>query len=308
MNGYIIGHSLFFTLACVKASSKDECLNHERYVSLEVCSLFLNSDVLNSVGKYLDTESVLSMACVSRQWHAFLVHQTDRGIPVGALVLRKYALRKYVERHGFGALKWKQYFGGVEKIRLPLKMYDILRKSCPFFKGKRVKDTHILFYMPKEVDGKPLTLNHLEELVKKPKKDSGGNPIQYKEFCDHLKNQYGKQETGAPHWVLMTRDVISESRNRSFEEQCRLIPPGRDYEVSRVLETAVGVFLHYVETGERLLPSTPQWTRARCQEQASWGGRVVVGGFVKSGLHVDIDCYADDISTGVVFSRKFSGT
>ena len=74
---------------------------------------------------------------------------------------------------------WKEYYNidiG-EEPELPLELFKILQESCPFwghYKNKksgeflRVSDTHLLVLIPKTVNGKPLTLKLLDELIRNP--------------------------------------------------------------------------------------------------------------------------------------------
>ena len=83
----------------------------------------------------------------------------------------------YVQSFAFGKKMWATYLGdvGVEPP-LPPDIKAILNALCPFFHGKKVKETHLLVLIPKTVKGKPLTLKTLGELVKKPLK---GTRTQY---------------------------------------------------------------------------------------------------------------------------------
>ena len=152
---------------------------------------------------------------------------------------------------------------------------------CPFWDGKQVKDTHLLVLIPSHVAGKPLTLDYLGKLIKSPKRK------------DHEK-KYGDDGDLAPlartyirslgldssyisyirslgldssYWVLMTRDVLPDSRNKSYLEQCALVKkhalrPGLAYEVPRALEVAVVTALYHVSSGKTLFdPLT------RCREE-----------------------------------------
>lgn len=257
-----------------------------------------SSDVLGVVCSFLPYDVLKTMEEMSCNWRR------------GSLHGQALRLREYVQQHGFGALKWERYFGEVDRIPLPLELIDILKSQCPFFPGNKVEDTHILFLLPQTVDGKPLTLNSLGELVKKPKKDSGGNPTRYPPFTGASKDKYANQTTDKLCWVLMTRGVIPESRNKSFEAQRALIPPqAKGYEIPKGLEAVAGAFLSYVATGKRLF----SWTYICCQElgwqeQIKGGDRVIVGFFDARGLCVFNSGCVDPDARGVAVLRKFFGT
>ncbi len=82
----------------------------------------------------------------------------------------------------FGKALWAQYFGdiGVEPP-LPPHINAILQSPCPYWSGKKVEETHLLVLIPQTVNGKPLTLRSLGELVKSPKQ---GTSSQYRHFWD----------------------------------------------------------------------------------------------------------------------------
>ena len=74
--------------------------------------------------------------------------------------------RLKVPQCAFGKEKWEEYFGdvGVEPA-LPPNILEILSSPCPFWPGKKVEETHLLVLIPEKVNGKPLTLKTLGELV-----------------------------------------------------------------------------------------------------------------------------------------------
>jgi len=154
------------------------------------------------------------------------------------------------------------------------------------------------------VNGEPLTLKLMDSLVQKPKK---GNKMKFAKvfsFYDH-----GKTIVNESHWVLMTKDVIPNSRNKSYFDQKQLVQTYNkheiEYEVPKLLDVAVSVFMEYVQTGKRILSDEP-WIYARCREQESISGnyQMIVGGFSLSGLYVGHD-YDDDFNDGLCVSRKF---
>jgi hypothetical protein len=68
-----------------------------------------------------------------------------------------------------GEVEWKYYFGDVGPAPdLPSNMGAILDSTCPFWPGKKVRDTHLLVLIPATVNGEPFTLNLLGELIQRP--------------------------------------------------------------------------------------------------------------------------------------------
>src|SRR5258708_619998 len=68
----------------------------------------------------------------------------------------------------FGERDWETLVGRVAPApALPPNIEAILQGPCPFFPGKKVKETHLLVYMPTTVNEQPLTLERLGELAKR---------------------------------------------------------------------------------------------------------------------------------------------
>ena len=195
--------------------------------------------------------------------------------------------QKEVEEHvsqlAFGKADWERFFGdvGVEPA-LPKDIVEVLKSPCPYWGGKRIEETHLLVLIPQTVNGRPLTLSTLQELIQHPK--GGGSVTQYRNYNDHVRKEHGDQPVPRSYWALMTKDVLPNSRNKTYGEQQALIKG--PYTVPGVLEMATGILMHHVKGGERLYTDSPD-TYTRCLEQV-YGNqyRVVVGSFGSSGLHV----------------------
>ena len=200
---------------------------------------------------------------------------------------------------------WERYYGAVDSSPSPPSGIDqILNSPCPFWRGKQVKDTHLLALIPSRVGGKPLTLDYLGELIKSPK--GGGHGTKYEYYWDKIRNAIGSQSPGKSYWVLMTRDVLDGSRNKSYKDQCALVSRHQGYTVPGVLEAAVVVLLHHVRSGERLYSDNP-YTYTRCQEKVQeyqLEYQLFVGGFSSVGLSVFSSNY-DSSNFGVAGLRKF---
>jgi hypothetical protein len=224
-----------------------------------------------------------------------------------APMLPKASIKPALPAIAFGKELWEKYLGDVgEEPPLPSYIQQILQSPCPFFPGKKVEETHLLTLIPKTVNGKLLTLDSLEELVKHPKQ---GQATKYIYYWDDIKKEYGSQSLSSSYWVLMTRDVIPESRNRSYDAQKQLLKSYSQkahvlYEVPHLLEAAVSISMEYLKTGQRLYSNDPL-TYTRCQERVSshptWP--LEVGGFAAGGLHVD--SHIDRGSSGLGGLRKF---
>ena len=164
----------------------------------------------------------------------------------------------------------------------------------------------MLVLIPSHVAGQPLTLDYLGELIKSPQE---GHGTKYRAY---YVGDIGNQSPGSSYWVLMTKDVLPESRNKSYADQCALLSDhanrkGLAYEVPGALEAAVVMLLHHVRSGERLYSVNP-FTYTRCRESVVVDDNdysVVVGGFSWGGLSVCIYVYDSCSLGGVAGLRKF---
>jgi energy-coupling factor transporter ATP-binding protein EcfA2 len=213
----------------------------------------------------------------------------------------------------FGPQAWSQYYGEVgEAPALPRDITQILDAPCPFWPEKQVKDTHLLVLMPATVDGEPFTLNLLAKLVQRPK--NGGYKTKYKFYGDETKAQIGNNSPYRSYWLLMTRDVLPESRDKWWSGQRELVAAhasrtGLPYELPRALEAATAILTHYVRNGERLYGDAP-YTCTSCQESISVLPILpcfpaVVGGLASSGLRIYDYGYDFSNDGGVAGFRKF---
>ena len=156
----------------------------------------------------------------------------------------------------FGKADWEKYFGdiGIEPP-LPTNIADILNEPCPFWHDKKVKETHLLVLIPNTVNGRPFTLNHLGDLIQKPR---SGHETKYKCYHYEISRKIGAKSNFS-HWVLMTRDVIPGSRDfyKDFSYKKKLLASyskkaNLPYEMPYTLEAATSILMHYVKTGEHL--------------------------------------------------------
>lgn len=205
---------------------------------------------------------------------------------------------------GFGVTKWATYFGDVgAEPPLPPTIHQILSSPCPIWPDKTVQETHLLVLIPQTINGNPLNLKTIGELIKTPKQ---GHATQYRTF---QLGEYLDPPAGASHWVLMTRDVIPGSRHKRYHEQqllVRQLPPQpfASYQVPNVLDAVVCVLMEYVQSGKRLLGNAP-WVYTRCQEKFNnndW--QLIVGGFSEEGLGI-CNLGAGPASRGMAAVRKF---
>ncbi len=208
----------------------------------------------------------------------------------------------------FGAREWETLCGKVGPVpALPLNIENIWQSACSAFPGKNVHETHMLVYIPATVDKKPLTLRSLGEIAMRYFPANAGG---YGYICDSMVALQGNRPIERSYWVLMTKDVLSESRNKSYADQQAMVTELATkalaaYEVPGTLEAAACILVQYfsshADSKTRLFSNSPT-TYTRCQEKIE-RYHLVVGGFAPAGLNVFDDFDNNDI--GVAVLRKF---
>jgi hypothetical protein len=210
------------------------------------------------------------------------------------------------EEIAFGKDDWAWYFGDVGEVPpIPEVMAETLKALCPFNPGKQVGDTHMLMLIPQTVNGKPFTLNLLQELIGSPQ---GKDATSFAYYASSVKKALGDAQTARPYWILMTKNVIPGSRNKTYGEQKQFVQEkGADvYELPSAIEAAASILMHYFKTDECLYGQDP-WTYTRCQETVTedqWP--VAIGGFSRGGLGVhDRSPFVGICTDGAAAVRKF---
>ncbi len=200
----------------------------------------------------------------------------------------------------FGPEEWVKYYGRIDTNDIkPLypEMIKIIKGVLPKCQGKKGHEVLKLTYFPKTVNGKPLTLNNFEDLIKNPKE---GHAAKYDYFWPEARQEHGDTPIERAHWTLSTKDVIEGSKGKTKDELLALaksIGPGWEE------PTALGAVVS--DASERTATGVcrPQgYTYTLCKERTS-GINLAVGGFAPSGLDVGHDFGGDIL--GVAPQRKF---
>jgi hypothetical protein len=210
----------------------------------------------------------------------------------------------------FGAADWKKYFGDVgAELPLPRNIDAILNGPCPIWPGKTIEETHVLVLVPGTVNKKSFTLDYLEQLIQRSQ--AGVHATKYCYYTTEAKAQHGSAPAPASHWVLMTRDVVAGTRNKSYADQQKIVARYSGYEVPGILDAATAILMWYAKTGNRLYANNPL-TYTRCRDSVEYEGKkypLAVGGFVSGsdGLGVNVDYaghWVDNDSYGLAGLRR----
>ncbi|MHA7878138.1 MAG: hypothetical protein ACX93T_04455, partial [Bacteroidota bacterium] len=204
----------------------------------------------------------------------------------------------------FGAQAWQAYFGvdvGTEPA-LPGDIMSILNEEAPFIldseaSPQRVGANHLLTLIPSHVtlpngNGRrvPFTLDQLSALVRG--RYFPNNAEGYKYYDPAVRTQFGTESPNKPYWLLMTRDVLQDTRAKTYTNQQEEVKKhsSQGYELPNSLEAATSILACYAQSGnrqERLFGTDP-WTFTRCVPDQLVDGRrpIFVGGFGPAGLSI----------------------
>ena len=208
----------------------------------------LGTDELKEVMKFLSLREIASSSCVSRNWKKDINFEDPR------------MWKSQLEQMTFGPEKWKTHFGDVGEVsQLPKDILEEIKRPCPFWPAKKVGQTHMLVLIPATVNGKPLSIRSFRQLVKEAKL---GFKADYEFGGNALLEWYGDETIQKSYWVLMTKDVIPDSKTKSYIIQKGLVRAKHDYQVPRLLDAIVSRLTEYVSTG--ILRSRGL---TRCEEQ-----------------------------------------
>lgn len=172
---------------------------------------------------------------------------------------------------------------------------DILNSSCPFVKGKKIKDTHFAFLGLDKINGKPLTIMKLRELH-----PQSGQPRFYYKDPWYKNQEFATQITADMRWYLLHKEIIPGSTRKMFAKQAAVLP--ESYEIPLAVVEVAKDILFFKKNGIYL----NSHRYARCQDLDSDGRHVGVGAFDRVGLDVDGwwgDGRVDYI--GLAASRKY---
>ncbi len=202
----------------------------------------------------------------------------------------------------FGKAEWEKTFPvTIEEVPpLPPNIHAILEQEDPCEPGKKLKETCMLFLRPesvtlheKESDKELLlTFDNVEKLAQSATNEKFRT--KYDTFRE-LRDQMNKTPVAKAAWVLIRKDLIPDTRGRSFEDQKKELKG--NFEVPLLMDAVLLNILVYASEGEHLYGKKGNfWIFTRCQEpytrQEPYKQWQTVVGFDPKGLEVgsrDID-------------------
>ncbi|MCP5506687.1 MAG: BTB/POZ domain-containing protein [Chlamydiales bacterium] len=203
----------------------------------------------------------------------------------------------------FGPAEWEKNFPVTIKPewvpQLPKNIHEILEQEDPTEPGKKLKETCTFFLRPKKLiflgeDGIKLefylTLGNAKILAMVPTNSDRSM------HCSGL-DELDCSLVAESSWVLMRKELIPDSRNKSFEKQKKLLKGS--FEVPTIMDAILLCMITYVSEGKNICGRRP-WTF--CRENFE-NYQMLVGGKKPSGIVVD--CFFNDSEPGLSGVWKF---
>ncbi len=145
----------------------------------------------------------------------------------------------------FGKEEWKKIFDVdiKEESKIPLSILAALEEECPFYKGKKVFETHFLFYLPSEFT--------LDLLSKKYSSLLQEHSILFREngYSLPIIAQSQKLNRSASQWVLAPIGVVKTKQGESFSNQMSYLKYAHpNYELASTVQAIVSYMLYLMES------------------------------------------------------------
>lgn len=120
-----------------------------------------------------------------------------------------------------------------------------MNSDCPFTSGKKIKETHYLFCVPGDFDGKPLTINLLEELYRNDDKKISFDKMGR---IDYTQYDFFQNRTAEFKWFLMFEGTVPSLKNEGLKRQSRVLSV-HGYELPTTIEVALMLLLIHEKNG-----------------------------------------------------------
>jgi len=197
--------------------------------------------------------------------------------PVGQSFHPEYPLTS------FSPDKWTRFIGRVQHASPRPDIGAILASPCRAFPGKTKGETHVLTYIPPEVDGQPLTLNRFMAYIQHAK--NGGKPIRLNIYWQEILKTYGDQPLPSD-WFLVLKTCLPGTKDKTYPEQQAALKEFQktnpEYRELHPVIAAVSIIMEYIQSGDsdtRLF--SDEWTRTPEVLQGRF--RLDFGGFGPGG-------------------------
>jgi len=234
--------------------------------------------------------------------NALPVHQT-KSVQQSELIAKPNPNR-------FGKKEWETYLGKIgEEPPLPENIEEILNSPCPFYKPSglsgwfntppKVKDTHVLVLIPETVNGKPLSLNHLNDCI--PNRETKFCALSVDDWSD-VQIALGEilnVNVTKSYWVLVSKETFTRSNVPAQMDES--IKNYKDYEIPRAIEVVTCILAAFFTTQTHLFNNSGNFTH--CCDPFKY--RICVGSLPPRGIFLN-HMEFDENKNGCVAVRRFT--
>lgn len=208
------------------------------------------------------------------------------------LLKKQAALQALFGRNLLGAAAWKQSLGVEVNRPPPLPMHvteEFVHSDCPLHPGKKIKDTHLLVYIPQTVNGEFYSVYKLESLCAEGKLTS---VLRWgRAFSAWTSSRWSRETPEQSEWILVPKGDpdpgsvprYKHFRDKTLSDQLNVYDRyyKQDYRAATALEVITALTLNFLSNDERLLSDCYLRTGTEAP-----GGRAVVGMFREHGLEI----------------------
>jgi len=193
-----------------------------------------------------------------------------------------FVLKRIIYREkAFNAEDWINFFK-VEVLESELKQAfesfpavigNIFNSPCPIFPNKTFGQTHLIVWIPASI-----SINNYGMLLKEkfPLSREG-----YEYIWNEVVRDFGKLQSNASRWLVMTRKAIPLSGDKTYFEQQAMVNELKNYSVVSLLEAIICISTTIFKHEVVLLD---QWY-LRCNEEIL-GHQVAINFWSPSGFYI----------------------
>lgn len=198
----------------------------------------LPEEIISEIFDYLNFTSLEICTSVNKEWKKVSLEQKNK---ILSLVFSPKDWNVHFESHLISKCEMREAFN-----LLPV---NIAKIPCPIYEGKKLIDTHVFTYIPKD-----LTINKCEKI------------FGYAHIWDQVIKQFGNEPSNCG-WRAMTKEALPDSIGKTFFIQKAQIDSLNStsvevFKIPTVLEAIVCISTEFFKTSKKIY----QKCDTRCQE------------------------------------------
>lgn len=184
---------------------------------------------------------------------------------------------------------WKEYFNYEIRDELPPNIDAVLQMPCPFWKEKRVTETHMLAVIPRGMN--------LDVFTKLFRTQRLGNKVNISDESLNLTYSYKNSRSSRPVCILMPKEVIPQSLHLKSPKLFEINWP---YHLPFVSEISILIMIEYIVNKKWILSFHGERSIYALCANKKQGESIMVG---NSAVGLEINMYDRKCQVGVVPRR-----